>query len=403
MAEHIRLIDLYYDNAESHDSALALILALRPEWEETKESVEFVRFKDGITNTLFKAINNLPGLSEYEIDQEAVLLRAYGRGTQVLIDRDCEATSHSVLANYKLAPPLLARFNNGLLYKYIAGKVCSPEDLRRPEIWRGVARRIAEYHATLPISAVSAIRPDTANEIAPGKPSPNVWTVMQKWILALPTNTDEKKQRQTRLQSELEWLVKELGDTPGIGGRPLVFGHCDLLSGNVIVLPHSDSISESSTSSSPALSAASSELPFAPVSFIDYEYATPSPQAFDIANHFAEWGGFGCDFTKLPTRSQRHDFLSTYLNAYNGLLGRESDPQDFDQLFEEVDIFRGAPGFYWGIWALIQATISQIDFDYASYAEIRLSEYFDWKDALQGRAPGAEIPIREARWATEED
>ena len=40
----------------------------------------------------------------------------------------------------------------------------------------------------------------------------------------------------------------------------------------------------------------------------------------------------------------------------------------------QVDRFRGAPGFYWGIWALIQATISQIDFDYAGYAEIRLGE-----------------------------
>jgi ethanolamine kinase len=326
-----------------------------------------------------------------------------------------EAASHSVLANYKLAPPLLARFNNGLLYKYIAGKVCSPEDLRRPEIWRGVARRVAEYHATLPISAVSHLVSDKSNttsaaasdaeiidNISPGKPVPNVWTVMQKWILALPKDTEAEKARQTELQGELEWLVKELGDTPGIGGKPLVFGHCDLLSGNVIVLPHSDASSQNSTASSPALSATSTDPPFAAVSFIDYEYATPSPQAFDIANHFAEWGGFDCDFTKLPSRSQRRDFLTTYLNAYNSILGRDFEQKDLDQLFEEVDVFRGAPGFYWGIWALIQATISQIDFDYASYAEIRLGEYLAWKDALRGTPDRSEIPIREKRWAEEE-
>jgi ethanolamine kinase len=330
----------------------------------------------------------------------------------VLIDRDCEAASHSVLADHKLAPPLLARFNNGLLYKYIAGNVCSPEDLRRPEIWRGVARRVAEYHATLPISAVSSLggqsrgrsdnTVDKLEAVASGKPSPNVWTVMQKWILALPTDTEAKTNRQAELQTELEWLVKELGETPGVGGKPLVFGHCDLLSGNVIVLPHSDTISESSTASSPALSATSAEPHFTPVSFIDYEYATPSPQAFDIANHFAEWGGFDCDFSVLPSRSQRRDFLSTYLNAYNSLLGRDFSQEDLDQLFDEVDMFRGAPGFYWGIWALIQATISQIDFDYASYAEIRLGEYFDWKDTLRGRSDGADVPVREARWAQEE-
>ena len=33
-------------------------------------------------------MNRLPGLSEHEIDQEAILLRAYGKGTDVLIDRD---------------------------------------------------------------------------------------------------------------------------------------------------------------------------------------------------------------------------------------------------------------------------------------------------------------------------
>lgn len=69
---------------------------------------------------------------------------------------------------------------------------------------------------------------------------------------------------------------------------------------------------------------------------------------------------------------------------------------------DEVDQFRGAPGFYWGIWALIQATISQIDFDYASYAEVRLGEYWAWKESLGEPVPGKEIPLREKRWAQED-
>lgn len=72
-------------------------------------------------------------------------------------------------------------------------------------------------------------------------------------------------------------------------------------------------------------------------------------------------------------------------------------------MFEEVESFRGIPGLYWGIWALIQATISQIDFDYASYAEIRLGEYWAWraeKDDSRARE-GNEMPLRERRWAEE--
>jgi ethanolamine kinase len=170
-----------------------------------------------------------------------------------------------------------------------------------------------------------------------------------------------------------------------------VFAHCDLLCGNVIVQPRAQQSSDDMVE----------------VSFIDYEYATPSPAAFDIANHFAEWGGFDCDFSVLPTRQTRRNFIREYIESYFSFLSIEMSPQELElearKLFDEVDVFRGAPGFYWGIWALIQATISQIDFDYAAYAEVRLSEYWAWREELSGEraAAGKEMPLRERRWAQE--
>lgn len=50
--DSLRHIPQYYDNTDSHNSALSLIFALRPDWQETKDTVEFVRFTDGITNTV---------------------------------------------------------------------------------------------------------------------------------------------------------------------------------------------------------------------------------------------------------------------------------------------------------------------------------------------------------------
>lgn len=141
------------------------------------------------------------------------------------------------------------------------------------------------------------------------------------------------------------------------------------------------------------------------VSFIDYEYATPSPAAFDIANHFAEWGGFDCEHHLLPTRSQRRDFINEYVRSYFSHLRKDGSQVDEEaeasRLFDEVDVYRGVPGFYWGIWALIQAQISQIDFDYASYAEIRLGEYWAWREESDGSriAAGKEMGVRERRWA----
>jgi ethanolamine kinase len=144
------------------------------------------------------------------------------------------------------------------------------------------------------------------------------------------------------------------------------------------------------------------------VAFIDYEYATPSPVAFDLANHFAEWAGLDCDFNALPTRAQRRDFIEEYIRSYFSLLPNDAEnvneAKEAEKLMAEVDAYRGVPGFYWGIWGLIQAQISDIDFDYASYAELRLGEYWAWRGELDGsRAKeGKEMPLRERRWAQEE-
>ncbi|MCJ1478640.1 hypothetical protein MMC13_007321 [Lambiella insularis] len=425
----LRRLSLSYNSADSHTSALRLVLALFPDWEYTDGEVEFVRFKDGITNTLFKAIKRRPGFSEEQIDEEAVLLRAYGSGTEVLIDRERESASHFLLAHYKLAPPPLARFQNGLMYRFIRGRVCQSHDLSQQPVWRGVARRLAEWHALLPLVSTentslsdneddglqfsNPSRKDVPslqdiNAITPFKHTPNIWTVIQKWIFALPTRTPAEVERKTVLQKELKKTVIVLGDNPGLGKDGLVVGHCDLLSGNVIIQP-------SETRDAPDIET---------VSFIDYEYTTPCPAAFDLANHFAEWGGFECDYSVLPTRSTRRDFLHEYLASYHHHLTTSDDQAispltssedtqpavdvgtshaEVSQLLAEVDRFRGIPGLYWGVWALIQATISQIDFPYAEYAETRLQEYWDWRaaEAAAGTKKQSQMGERELRWAQE--
>ncbi|KAI8629237.1 kinase-like protein [Xylariaceae sp. FL1651] len=414
----IRYIPLSFDSTNCDSSARQLILALQPEWSGPDSRIEFVRFTDGITNTLLKAINRKPGLSKEQIDAEAILLRAYGHGTDVLIDRQRETQNHELLMKYGLAPALLARFNNGMMYRYIRGKACQPADLRTQPLYLAVARRIAQWHATVPCiyetskqrnglnGVANGAHESTVDATTLGKPTPNVWTVMQKWIRALPTKTEAQRARQAELQKELLWLVEKLSRRPGLGKNGLVFAHCDLLSGNVIIEPKgpgTDVASEGHGVSGPQ------QQQQASVNFIDYEYATPSPAAFDLANHFAEWGGFECDYSVLPTRAQRLEFVREYIHTYFGLVKKPDDSSsdtDIDEEIEteklvaEVDIFRGAPGFYWGIWALIQSTISQIDFDYAQYAEIRLGEYWAWRGEMDRtrEAAGKEVPLREKRW-----
>lgn len=226
---HVRFIPLSYDSSDSQQSALKLIHTLVPQWASEDSNVEFVRFTDGITNTLLKAINRLPGLSKADIDREAILLRAYGNGTDVIIDREREAANHELLMKHNLAPALLARFANGMLYRYIPGGVCQPKDLSDSTISKAIARRLAEWHAKVPCVPDSALNKNSSSDsltdstkakianAAQGKPIPNLWSTMQKWILALPTETQEHRDRQSRLQKEFEELAARLSQRPGLG------------------------------------------------------------------------------------------------------------------------------------------------------------------------------------------
>ena len=52
MIQDLRHIDLWYDSAGSQQTALRLVLTLFPDWEDCKDTIEFVHFTDGITNTV---------------------------------------------------------------------------------------------------------------------------------------------------------------------------------------------------------------------------------------------------------------------------------------------------------------------------------------------------------------
>jgi hypothetical protein len=51
-----------------------------------------------------KAVNKLPGISKAEIDEDAILLRAYGKGTDVLIDRESTYNIRTQVTHRDLIP-----------------------------------------------------------------------------------------------------------------------------------------------------------------------------------------------------------------------------------------------------------------------------------------------------------
>ncbi|OZJ02376.1 hypothetical protein BZG36_04442 [Bifiguratus adelaidae] len=351
---------LRVDVTISHDAlfggASKACVALFPHWKET--DLAFVQCKDGITNKLIRVT--------HEPTQENVLVRAYGKGSEHLIDRRREIINILTLSGQGLAPPLYGRFNNGLIYGYIPGEVFSLEDMRDKHKSKLIAQKLAKWHKVRYGPPIS----DGDSDVAP-----ELWATMWKWLKqgdpTVPAQFADPNMQKVfikhfdmkLIRQELVNLQKRLDAL----NAPVVFGHNDLLYGNIVYEPDKDE-----------------------ASFIDYEYGSYSYRGFDIGNHFNEYAGnvfvtqnynriwtnmvllgFECDYTYYPSKSAQLEWFKEYLTSS----GEDPTPETIESLYHEVNEFALASHFYWGLWALVQADHSDIDFDYIDYARLRFEEY----------------------------
>ncbi|XP_036991283.2 choline kinase alpha isoform X3 [Artibeus jamaicensis] len=174
------------------------------------------------------------------------------------------------------------------------------------------------------------------------------------------------------LPSELKNLRSLLESTPS----PVVFCHNDCQEGNILLLEGREK-SESQK-----------------LMLIDFEYSSYNYRGFDIGNHFCEWmydythekyPFFRANILKFPTRKQQLHFISSYLAAFpneSGNLSHEEKAVMEEEMLVEVNRFALASHFFWGLWSIVQAKISSIEFGYMEYAQARFDAYFDQKRKL---------------------
>ncbi|KAI0244228.1 hypothetical protein L0F63_006644, partial [Massospora cicadina] len=117
---------------------------------------------------------------------------------------------------------------------------------------------------------------------------------------------------------------------------------------------------------------------------VDFEYAGYSLAAFDIANHFCEWmANYHCDaphFLNLayyPNLEQRTAFLRAYLEAQRIKITDTT----LGNLSREVERLTLASHLQWGLWGIIQASSSAIEFNYMAYGTQRLRLFLDGFDS----------------------
>ena len=384
-----------------------MLRSIRPSWTQTNRIRHHV-FTDGITNCLIAFDYDQTEKSEdtlaaapaaaavsgdhSEIIQkhqlchdhddphrhpDRVLVRIYGQNTDLFIDRQTELFNLVQLYRHGLCPPVYARFNNGICYGYTPGQtVCHDWLQEQGHLTEGIANQMARMHSLeLVERRGTPFYPEqeedgddhTANE-RPRQPC--LPRMLSKYLGLLDVITLDKLELPSKEQLKLEadQLCQHLQQC----GSPVVFCHNDLLMKNIIYRRTDGTIR-----------------------FIDFEYGDFNYQAFDIGNHFCEYSGMEpFNPTRIPSRQYQERWLRAYLRFYkrytadatdagnsSATIGNPTITEDeIDRLFRQVCKCQLASHLMWGVWALLQAQFSTIDFGFAEYASVRINEYLRRKE-----------------------
>lgn len=332
-------LDITIDKNNIIEGVTQVIKSIRPTWPI--DQLSFKLFTNGITNKLV-------GAWYADHYNDMVMVRVYGNKTDLLIDRKAETRNIRILHKVGYTYGIYATFNNGLAYQFLEGDVLTVETVREPEVYRLVAKRLAQMHRLDPN------HPEINKD-------PCIWDKTERFMQIMPkefSNPDKqaKFERTIKpyavLEEEYQFLKQKLMKL----NNSVVYSHNDLLLANVLYNKKENS-----------------------VTFIDYEYTAFNYQAYDIANHFAEFAGVDIpDYSLYPKETLQRAWLRIYLQTYNETNNVSED--EVTRLYVHVNKFVLLSHFFWGCWSLIQSQHSFIDFDFLEYAAVRFNEYFKGKD-----------------------
>lgn len=330
-------------NADTIEAdALTVLKAIRPNW--IPDDVKFKHFTDGITNKLVGCFTKAD-------PKDTIIIRVNGRGTELIIDRQAEFETFKLLHAAKCGPPLYAIFTTGMAYGFLEGEPLNETLVRDKKVAALIAKQMVTLHNVQPDKVLQ-----TEHQSA--------WPAKTlSFLKIIPTSFEDPVENArymetipctAELWSEFNQICQQLEAL----NMPVVFSHNDLLLKNII-FNEKESV----------------------VHFIDYEYAFLNYEAYDIGNHFCEYAGIGeeTNYDLYPDKAYQVRWLTHFLEEKFSADGRSPSKvteTDIERLYIQTNKCACAAHFFWGLWALIQAKNSTIDFDYLGYGAIRLNEYF---------------------------
>ncbi|NXC10926.1 CHKB kinase, partial [Orthonyx spaldingii] len=267
----------------------------------------------------------------------------------------------AILAERSLGPRLFGVFPQGRLEQYIPSRRLRTEDLRDPAVSGEIAVKMSRFHGmVMPFNKEPKWLFGTME-----------WYLKQISELTFPEQAQLEKLEQLRgynLEQEMRSLRDLLESTPS----PVVFCHNDVQEGNILLLAGREGSSDR-------------------LMLIDFEYSSYNYRGFDLGNHFCEWvynythdswPFFQARPEHYPSRQQQLHFIRHYLSEDSGRRGDTTHQEQArieEEMLVEIDRFALASHFFWGLWSILQAKISTIQFGYLDYAQSRFQAYFQHK------------------------
>lgn len=350
-----------------------------PSWSNsgiTPDRIEIQKVSGSMTNAVFfVSCPSVPGT-------RIVLLRIYGPSSGSMISRPRELQILHVLSSqYHIGPRVYGTFENGRVEEYFDATTLTADDLRdkMTSVW--IAARMAELH-TVDIKAVELVSTldaaDDNNWVA-AKTNVQSWFALAREVLALPGAPQSARSSLDldRLHEEWERYTCWLDEQEKIAGpSPRVFAHNDTQYGNLLRLK---TLKEGMSKHQRII-------------VVDFEYASPNPAAFDIANHFHEWtANYHSDTAHIldpalyPTEDQRRNFYRSYLRHIEPNKERQMSTEELeakaDTLESQVRAWSPASHAMWALWGIIQArefvegSDGDPEFDYLGYSQCRLDGF----------------------------
>ncbi|XP_044048832.1 choline/ethanolamine kinase isoform X2 [Siniperca chuatsi] len=329
-------------------------------WKTIKEDdFQISIVSGGLSNLLY--LCSLPD-HVHSVGEEPrqVLLRVYGAILQGVDSLVLESVMFAILAERTLGPKLYGIFPEGRLEQYLPNTRMHTDQLSDPAVSAEIATKLARFHEMLmPFNKEPKWLFGTIDKY--------MGQVMKLNFVREAHVKKYKKLMKLDLPAELESLRALLAATPS----PVVFCHNDVQEGNILMLEDRD---HNSTDR---------------LMLIDFEYSSYNYRGFDFGNHFCEWM---YDYTynqwpfykatpeNYPTREQQLHFIRGYLAEQRRYSDITMDQTQIEEdMIIEANRYALASHFLWGLWSIIQAKLSKIEFGYMDYAQCRFDAYYKQK------------------------